>query len=75
MTRIEQERRRRGWSQTMLAAWVGLHQPQVSLIERRRLQPNEEQAEQLARLFGVPADALLDEVEAPEPEAAEVAAR
>ncbi len=73
MTRIEQERRRHGWSQTMLAAWVGLHQPQVSLIERRRLQPNEEQAGQLARLLGLQADELLDE--APEPGAAEVAAR
>ena len=68
MTRLEHERRRRGWSQTTLAAWVGLHQPQVSLIERRRLQPNEEQTEHLARFLGVPTDRLLEEVEAAERE-------
>ena len=39
MTRIEYERRRRGWAQTQLAFHARRSQSVVSLIERRRMTP------------------------------------
>jgi len=39
MTRIEDERRRRGWAQTHLAFHARTSQRVVSLIERRRMTP------------------------------------
>lgn len=65
MTRLEHERRRRGWSQTQLAAFAAMHQPEISYIERGRMVLSEPQAERLARVVGVPPERLLDEVEAP----------
>ena len=72
MTRLEVERRRRGWSQTELAFHTQMHQPDVSRFERGLQSPLPERASRLARVLGVPADKLLDEVQ--EPEAAEEAA-
>lgn len=65
MTRLEHERRKRGWSQTALAYQVRMHQPDISAAEtgRRGLSPG--YAERLSQVLGVPADALLDDV--PEP--------
>lgn len=62
MTRLEMERRRRGWSQTELAYLARMHQPDVSAAEtgRKALPPG--YARRLARVLGVPAADLLDDV-------------
>lgn len=62
MTRIEQERRRRGWNQTALAYHARLGQSDVSRIERRLMIPTPRIAERLGRALGVSAEVLLDEV-------------
>ena len=62
MTRVESERRRRGWNQTTLGYHAKLSQGDISLIERRRLIPTPTLAKRLARALGIPPDALLEEV-------------
>jgi transcriptional regulator with XRE-family HTH domain len=62
MTRLERERRRRGWNQTALAFHVGTTQSTVSLIERRRMLPTAALATRLARPLGLDSTSLLDEV-------------
>jgi transcriptional regulator with XRE-family HTH domain len=56
---IRQARRQRGLTQTQAAALAGLHQSQLSMIERGRLIPSVSQAERLGRVLGIPADRLL----------------
>lgn len=62
MTRIEYERKRRGWNQTVLAFHAQLTQSDISLIERRRFIPTENYIERIARALGADSDGLLDEV-------------
>ncbi|MGE0363245.1 MAG: helix-turn-helix domain-containing protein [Vicinamibacterales bacterium] len=63
MTRLEAERRRRGWNQTVLAFHSGLTQGEISRIERRRSLPSPTYAERLGRALGLSPDALLAEVQ------------
>lgn len=52
MTRLEQERRKRKWSQTTLAAAAGkLSGSDISRIERRWQKPYPAQAERLAKVL------------------------
>ena len=63
MLHLEFERHRRRWSQGFLATLTGIRQPEISLIERGRLQPTDEQLERLARALNVaPPSALLKPV-------------
>lgn len=66
MTKLEYGRRQRSWSQTEIAYLARMHQPDVSAAEtgRRALTPG--YARRLARILGIPADQLLDDVAADE---------
>lgn len=64
MTRVEYERRRRGWTQTELAFHARLHQGEISRIECRRIIPTHLYRERLSRALGVAEEDLLDEVDA-----------
>ena len=66
MTRLEAARRLRRLNQTQLGALAGLHQPEVSMCERRRMVPTAAQAERLAQVLHVDPAELLDEVDAPD---------
>jgi ribosome-binding protein aMBF1 (putative translation factor) len=59
MLRIEFERRQRGWSQRDLAHVSRVSQQEISLIERGRLIPTDEQASRLARTLQVRGGDLL----------------
>lgn len=65
MKKIEAVRRSRGLSQTQLAAWAGMHQPAVSMVECGRLIPTPAEAERLASVLGLRADELLNEATRP----------
>jgi ribosome-binding protein aMBF1 (putative translation factor) len=60
--RIAKERRRRGWTQTQLAAKARLSASDVSRIETGRMRPYNVQAERLARALNLRVESLLDEV-------------
>jgi ribosome-binding protein aMBF1 (putative translation factor) len=60
--RIAKERRRRGWTQTQLAAKARLSTSDVSRIETGRMRPYPVQAERLARALNLRVESLLDEV-------------
>ena len=62
MTRLEFERRRRGWNQTELAYHSGLTQGEISRIERRVFIPTTTYVERLGRALNVGPDTLMDEV-------------
>ena len=64
MTRIEFERRRRGWSQTVLAYHANMAQADVSRFERRRAVASCAHLDRIEHALGVPAQQLLDEVTA-----------
>jgi transcriptional regulator with XRE-family HTH domain len=60
MTRLQQERTRRGWSQTHLAATAGkLSASEISRFERGYARPYDAQAGRLARVLGVEPSQLL----------------
>ena len=66
MTRLEAERRRRGWSQTVLAARAErLALSDISRFERRYATPYPAQASRLARVLNVAPSDLMTEVAAP----------
>jgi transcriptional regulator with XRE-family HTH domain len=61
-TRLNCERRRRGWSQQHVANLVGLHTPStVSRWERRSRRPYRRHAVRLEAVFGMPLAALLED--------------
>lgn len=61
MTRLEFERRHRGWNQTELAYHAQITQSEVSLIETRRLAPTLHRASRLGQALGIAPEELLDE--------------
>jgi len=61
--RLRAERLRRGWSQQDLSFFARLSTADLSRIETARLRPYPPQLERLARVLGIEADRLLDEVE------------
>lgn len=63
MTNMERERKRRQWTQTELAFRAGLHQSQVSAIERGKLEPSDEVRAALAAQLRIELETLLDEVD------------
>ena len=63
MTRLEHERRRRGLTQTEMAAKAKLSQGDISLIETRRMVPTSRVLTRLARVLRVASETLLDEVQ------------
>ena len=61
MTKLEQERRARGLSQTALAAAAGkLSTSDISRFERGYGRPYPAQADRLARVLGIDATKLLE---------------
>ena len=64
MTRLEYLRRRRAWSQTVLAYHSGMGQGDVSRIERRMAIPTARVVERLALALDVDAQGLLEDVPA-----------
>ena len=66
IVRLRRERKKRGWTQTQLAARAGLHTQQISAFENEVLRPYPSQLARLARALDMPvdeADRLLDRVE------------
>jgi len=59
---LQQERRRRGWTQTQCAYKAGLTQGEVSAMERGRLVIGPKRALRLVRLLGVPLHRLLADI-------------
>lgn len=62
-SRLEAERRRRGWSQTELAAKAGLTPADISRYERGWARPYPRQAARLASILGIPPNQLTDRVD------------
>jgi transcriptional regulator with XRE-family HTH domain len=62
VTRLEQVRRRRGWTQTQLAARARLHQGDISELERGRVRLGPKRMARLAKVLGIPAEELLVEI-------------
>lgn len=61
MTKLEQERKRRGLSQTALAAAAGkLSASDISRIEREWQKPYPAQAKRIARVLGLKPDELTE---------------
>lgn len=54
--RMEQERRRQGFSQAALARKAEMHQSSISAIEKRRLDPWPGQRRKIAASLGWPED-------------------
>lgn len=61
-TRLRQERRRQGLSQTQVAARAGLHPANISAIETLRSIPSPTQRERLARVLSMSEDALFGDI-------------
>jgi transcriptional regulator with XRE-family HTH domain len=64
MTKLEFERRRRGWTQTTLAFYARGTQADISSMECRRLIPTPRVAARYAHALGIAPSELLDEVHA-----------
>ena len=62
MLRLKFERTYRQISQHRLACVAGLHQPQLSQIERGRLRPTPQELQRLSEALGVEPAALLRDV-------------
>jgi DNA-binding XRE family transcriptional regulator len=63
MRKLEQERRARKWTQTQLAAKVGLAQGDISLIENGRMMPLPKHAKRLSRALGLSLDELTQDAD------------
>jgi transcriptional regulator with XRE-family HTH domain len=64
-TRLEFERRRRGWSRYDLAYHAGLHQPEISNIESGQRSLSEENAIRIGRALDVRPETLMEPVTYP----------
>tara|TARA_Y100000294_G_C8440278_1_gene290434 strand:- start:93 stop:500 length:408 start_codon:yes stop_codon:yes gene_type:complete len=62
MKRLRFERTKRGWSQQECAVQAGMHSTEISRIERGYARPWPKQAERLSKVFGMPIDELLRDV-------------
>ena len=65
MTRLEQERRRKGLNQTDLAFAAKLTQGEISRLERRSSPISRASAAKLGWCLGIAPDQLLDDAETP----------
>jgi putative transcriptional regulator len=63
---IRQLRGERGWSQATMAEKLGVSRQSVNAIETGRYDPSLPLAFSIARMFGVPIEAVFDD-EAPQP--------
>ena len=63
MKRIAVERKRRGWSQHVLADHSAFPLTYLNLFEQGRYNASQEERARLAAVLGVAPDSLLDEVE------------
>ena len=63
---IRQLRGERGWSQAVMAGKLGVSRQSVNAIETGRYDPSLPLAFSIARMFGVPIEAVFDD-EAPPP--------
>ena len=63
MTRLEFERRRRGWTQVELAHVAGVANTSVSRYERGWAKPYPAEAIRLARALGITVNGLLNQVQ------------
>ena len=63
---IRQLRGERGWSQAVMADRLGVSRQSINAIETGRYDPSLPLAFRIARLFGVPIEAVFDD-EAPQP--------
>ena len=61
MTNLELERRLRGWSQTQMAAKVGVQQGDISLMEHGRYIPTAKVLARIARKLGLTSETVLAE--------------
>lgn len=62
MTRLEQERHRRGWTQMTLAHKARLTQGNISEMETGRRVPGPKPLARLAKVLGISADELLQQI-------------
>ena len=62
MTRMKQERLRRGWSLQTLGFHAQMQGAEISKIERLLVVPYSSQRERLARVLGITVEELLEEV-------------
>lgn len=62
MTRLEYERKKRGWTQTDLAYHAKVSVPDISKIERGWMKPFPRYAKRLSEVLGIPEDELTKEV-------------
>ena len=58
---IRQLRGERGWSQAVMADRLGVSRQSINAIETGRYDPSLPLAFRIARLFGVPIEAVFDE--------------
>jgi len=63
--RIKQLRGERGWSQAVLADKLAVSRQSINAIETGRYDPSLPLAFRIARLFGVPIEAIFDDGENP----------
>ena len=62
MTRLRQERLRRGWSLQKLGEKIGMQGSDISKVERGLVVPYPSQRKRLAKAVGCTPDELLEEV-------------
>ncbi len=67
MTRLRQERLRRGWSLQKLGEKTGMQGSDISKVERGIVMPYPSQRQRLAKAIGGAPDELLEEVSDVEP--------
>jgi transcriptional regulator with XRE-family HTH domain len=65
--KIADLRKKRGWTQDLLAEKVGVHKNHVTRWETDRMRPSIKTMRRLADLLGVSLDHLLDDNDVPEP--------
>ena len=61
--KIKQLRKKKNWTQEKLANKIGLQRKQIWLYENDEAKPSFETLQNLAEVFGVPADFLVSEID------------